>query len=371
MPKSFKENDLIINEIGNFEKEHKIDEETEKPNSNGPPISHLQFNQERPPSAKSSDQMIRGEFRGNNRGIDYTNINPKSNKVISLPNDIPKINANKVPITTEARQIKVNNYANPPVNANNPPLSLLSSMPKNFSEIEEKEQLYENSQKLKQAMNQLINENTKLKTLIQNNESELVKKDKIINELYMQLSTGVSTNPKLVNQLKTNTHTVMALKRQLKDLKAISKEKSDKIAEISKNIKQFKIQDLESQSQIVSDECVKLRQLLDELIKQQNSGYGTEITEAEEKVYEQSKSIKKLTAEKDKLEKIYLEKEDELNRVKSEVQELETKLNKLSRANKELNRAKKENTEIKKEIKRLKELQENKPKTAADTVLII
>lgn len=248
-----------------------------------------------------------------------------------------------------------------PVTKSSQPLILNSPIPKNLLHSEEKELLYENSQKLKHAMNQLIGENQKLKTIIQNNEEEMTKKDKLINEIYLHLSGAVKPNSYTAYQLiKSNTPVVLSLKRQLKEYKLISKERSERIDIITKSIKYFNLEDLENQAQIMNDECVRLKKILVELIKQEKAGNTVEITELESQVGQQKEQINQLNLEKNNLEHDYQSKEMELNHIRYAIQELDSKIEKTNRICQELTRVKKENVDLKSEIEKLNVLYKRK-----------
>ena len=317
---------------------------------------------DRPPTAKTSDQ-----FRKKGTDIAETLTNNElfnSNSYKQIYSQIePRPSSHH---QVERRSNKHLTFSSPglfdmPVTKSSQPLILNSPIPKNLLHSEEKELLYENSQKLKHAMNQLIGENQKLKTIIQNNEEEMTKKDKLINEIYLHLSGAVKPNSYTAYQLiKSNTPVVLSLKRQLKEYKLISKERSERIDIITKSIKYFNLEDLENQAQIMNDECVRLKKILVELIKQEKAGNTVEITELESQVGQQKEQINQLNLEKNNLEHDYQSKEMELNHIRYAIQELDSKIEKTNRICQELTRVKKENVDLKSEIEKLNVLYKRK-----------
>lgn len=104
------------------------------------------------------------------------------------------------------------------------------------------------------------------------------------------------------------------------------------------------------------EECMRLRGMLEEVLKERNKeGEGGDISEIEEKYYQQNILLKNIKHENSELALGFQRKEDELNRIKRSLQEIEKKNTKNNSVHKENNRQKKRLKEFKREIKRLKQ----------------
>jgi hypothetical protein len=119
---------------------------------------------------------------------------------------------------------------------------------------------------MKQRMttNLLKDENTKLKTRLFFVESELGKKDKVIDDLLVQQENNFGL-PKAkltigkLGGIKAETHLVINLKRKIRD---INNEKLLFIAEIDslkRNIRSSRLSELEVENKCYMDECARLR----------------------------------------------------------------------------------------------------------------
>ena len=92
----------------------------------------------------------------------------------------------------------------------------------------DKQTLYEDVLSMKKMSNKFIEENTRLKTHIQKLESDLIKKEKDVDDLL---------NP----QQRVNYHLIQALKKQIWDLKLTVAQKEEELIRVRRNIKNTKL----------------------------------------------------------------------------------------------------------------------------------
>lgn len=115
----------------------------------------------------------------------------------------------------------------------------------------DKERLYEENINLKQMYNYINDENIKLKTRIlqlEKNSDQLKQQD-----------PGTSTNSK-------PTHLLESLKQNIRDLKTEIKVKNKEIDDLKRYVKYTKLQELEGESLQYSNECIRLKRIIDELL---------------------------------------------------------------------------------------------------------
>ena len=154
-----------------------------------------------------------------------------------------------------------------PFTAPKPPQNIISIKPvknsdsssmlnkKNRQITTDKEKLYEENLELKQKNNSLNDENLKLKTKLFQLEKELTKKDD-------------SSEPG-----KNSSHLLANLKQIVKDLKQQLSEKTSEVETCRKNAKTSKVQELETEVKVFSDECTRLKHHLAEVLKAQGSSF--------------------------------------------------------------------------------------------------
>ena len=158
---------------------------------------------------------------------------------------------------------------------NGPSIAPVSAKANNIIEMEisklrpnkvnqERERLYDDVMKQRMTTNLLKDENTKLKTKLFFVESELSKKDKVIDDLIVQQENNFGL-PKArltvgkLGGIKTETHLVINLKRKIRD---INNEKLLFVAEIDslkRNIRSSRLSELEVENKCYMDECARLR----------------------------------------------------------------------------------------------------------------
>ena len=93
--------------------------------------------------------------------------------------------------------------------------------------------------------NNLTGENTKLRTKLQIVETELTRKDKVIDDLILQQEAnyGLPSNAPKFNSnrvggaLKTDTHLVINLKRKVKDMQIEHQNRLNEVEALKRNIR--------------------------------------------------------------------------------------------------------------------------------------
>jgi len=210
--------------------------------------------------------------------------------------------------------------------------------------LHDKEQLYDESIKLKDQLHKVQTENMQFKTKMQQYEKEIVRKNKEINEIYDQFQSQM---PSRLLRAKNESHLITVLKKQLKDLKTEKKERDDEMLAFKKKTKITKLQEMEVEMKMYIDECTRLRHLLEEVI-QQNGALGQEDMNAiEQKFAEQANILKQIKQENTQLQQRSKAIETELAKAKGNA-------NPRRSDNVELQNAKKQAESYKKEIENLK-----------------
>lgn len=150
----------------------------------------------------------------------------------------------------------------------------------------EREALYEDVLKQKLTNNQVRDENIRLKTRLQALEGELRQKDRIVEELVvkgpdaMKGITGGAT--KDVNAMavvggnfskmkKFESHLTLNLKRRIKEMQLVIAAKSQELEAIKRNMKTTKANEMEMEVRTYMEECTRLRQQLEEVIKSKDT----------------------------------------------------------------------------------------------------
>ena len=227
---------------------------------------------------------------------------------------------------------------------------------------------YDEHQKIKQNLNVLKEENTILKTQLLNANEELRKNEKEIERILKGMTS--SNNPNVKQTFHANSHLIIVLKRQVKEMKLEIHEKEERIENLSRNLKVSRVQELEVQMQELTDECIRLKQLIGEMRKSVNQSTNEQMISLEGK-------IKQHAFYENKLEKELEEQKTKMKRIEFENQhlvflnnDLEKKVNKGNKINQDNLKLKKENIDLRKEIKKQKEMiiqrQENIPKSKFD-----
>mmetsp|Transcript_4509 Transcript_4509/g.5591 ORF Transcript_4509/g.5591 Transcript_4509/m.5591 type:complete len:224 (+) Transcript_4509:359-1030(+) len=136
---------------------------------------------------------------------------------------------------------------------------------------QERERLYDDVMKQKMATNNLAHENTRLKTRVQIVEGELLRKEKAIGDLMTQQETsfGMPLQPKFGG--RAQSHLVMNLKRKIRDLNLENARRNEEIEALKRNIRSTRQQEIEVEIKLYIEECARLRQQLEEVIKSKDT----------------------------------------------------------------------------------------------------
>lgn len=133
---------------------------------------------------------------------------------------------------------------------------------------------------MKMLNNQLKEDNVKLKTKIKILENELGRKEKTIEDLFSHNQMGQqhpkqsTSNQQLMplassaQKYQQETFLVMSLKKQIRELKNEVGRRDEELDGLRKNIQNSKTQEFESELAAYSDECLRLRNVLEEVLKQ-------------------------------------------------------------------------------------------------------
>ncbi|OMJ91296.1 hypothetical protein SteCoe_6188 [Stentor coeruleus] len=121
----------------------------------------------------------------------------------------------------------------------------------------DKERLYDENMALKIENNTFRAENIKIKTRLSQIEKDNTKKNELIKELSNKEKSPTHINIRIVGSLK----------QTIKDLKSELKKKDEEIQKFRKSMKITKIGELEVEIKTYVDECVRLRQGMEDLIR--------------------------------------------------------------------------------------------------------
>ncbi len=143
---------------------------------------------------------------------------------------------------------------------------------------QERERLYDDAMKQKITANFLKDENVKLKTKCHILESELSKKEKLIDDLLQQQDSYQIVGPMSQNmkagglsKMKLEGHLSMNLKRKIREMQTIIAARADEVEALKRNIKSTKITEIEIEMKMYIDECTRLRHQLEEVIKSKDT----------------------------------------------------------------------------------------------------
>ena len=191
----------------------------------------------------------------------------------------------------------------------------------------DKERLYEENMALKLRNNCLSEELIKLKTRISHAEKELNRKDEQ-NDQFQTLKP---------------THLINRLKLSIKDLKVEIQQKNEDISKVKRHIKATKINEIEVEIQAYIDECTRLRHHLEEIMRQRDSPQRP----SDDKTSQQGLLFNNLKSDNENLNQALTQCQEELNKWRDRVLELE-------KDKKSSSTKKKENSYLKTELQKAK-----------------
>jgi predicted nucleic acid-binding Zn-ribbon protein len=170
----------------------------------------------------------------------------------------------------------------------------------------DKERLYEEVLALKQTVNKLKHENTRLKTKAAQFERELSRKDTFLNELKSSnaFPAGLGSISVISN-----------LKSTVKDLQEELKQKEAEVSLMRRRMQATRIEEMETELQVYADECTRLKHRLTEVMRFYKAGEHGE-DDLAELVYNMKEDRRGLEAELD-------EAQDEISKWRGRVSELE------------------------------------------------
>lgn len=230
---------------------------------------------------------------------------------------------------------------------------------------QERERLYDDALKQKMAANFLKEENVRLKTKIHKMEAEMSQKEKLIDDLLLQQDsfqtnqvnpdTGMNAKlPKSAKTVKLEGHLAMNLKRKIRELQIIIAQKHEECVVLKKNIKSTKTAELEVETKMFSDECVRLRHQLEEVIRSKDTfADPEELKIIQGKFAQQDGIIIQLRSENTELANAYSKKEDENRQLREMLNDLEKKTKKAIESGKAQAKLKKTIKTQDKEVKKL------------------
>lgn len=202
-------------------------------------------------------------------------------------------------------------------------------------------------------MNAYREENLRLKTMANKCLNNIEKKDRILQELLAKPNIPIQLGGQ---KQKSETHLISALRKQIKELKDISKTKNLEIGSIKKNQVITRLEELNIEYQIYEEESTRLEKMLNDVTKEKMGGYTEEeITMIQQKVYEQNLLIVNIKQENSQLTNALRKREEEANKWKEASESMQQKSAKRTNEYKDNARIKKLLAEKKKEVQKLKE----------------
>ena len=170
----------------------------------------------------------------------------------------------------------------------------------------DRERLYEENMSLKLKNNGLHEEIQKLRTKFSQVEKELSKKD----------------DQNEYNQGIKPTHMINNLKTTIKELKSEIQQKNDEIYKLKKNMKSTRINEIELEVQAYIDECTRLRHHLEEIMKQRDAPQAIQGIN-DDKTMQQLFILNNLKKENQDLNQAIIQCNEEINKWRARVLELE------------------------------------------------
>ena len=123
-----------------------------------------------------------------------------------------------------------------------------------------KEDIANHYRNLKIKTNITLDENVRLKTKVQQIQSELNQRDKELEKLTLRLQQNLSGEIKMQGGNYAESFLVSQLKRSTRDLKLEIQEKDRLIDNLKRNIRLSKTQEIEVELTVYIEECLRLRQ---------------------------------------------------------------------------------------------------------------
>lgn len=204
-------------------------------------------------------------------------------------------------------------------------------------------------------MNTYKLENIKLKTKIQQFEKEIDKKDKLMRNILEQMSTDQAPSKVYGKRIDADTSAIMTLKRQVKELKDEANERNEDLKSLEANLKGAKNDEMELQLKQQIGECSKIREAIEEAIRDAKEGRSAKnIEQIEERLHQQSIMLSNMRKENEQLMITLKRKQKDVEEIQESAAALDEKNKKYSRDHKEHARNRKTVKDVKKELDAVK-----------------
>jgi predicted nucleic acid-binding Zn-ribbon protein len=209
----------------------------------------------------------------------------------------------------------------------------------------DKERLYEEVLSLKQTVNKLKHENTRLKTKAAQFERELSRKDAFLNELKSSnaFPAGLGSISVISN-----------LKSAVKDLQEELKQKDAEVSLMRRRMQATRTEEMETELQVYADECTRLKHRLTEVMRFYKADEHGE-DDLAELVYNMKEDREGLEAELDQAQR-------EISKWRARVMELEEASKKLKNSD----TLKQEVRKLKSALETVKKAKDEAEQTAAE-----
>ena len=183
------------------------------------------------------------------------------------------------------------------------------------------------SVQLKKVISNLRMENNQLKTRIQQGERELEKKDKEVIQILRRIITpqpGFYKSSK--NNSKADLQLILTLKKQIGKLQGENKNLKNGLKILKESLNATTIQELKAQIKAYSEECNRLRAMLERAVQKNPYSMSEDMEETREKMEKQYEAIEKLKTENAELVNKINELTEEANKWKLKLKEKKLEL---------------------------------------------
>ncbi|CAI2360681.1 unnamed protein product [Moneuplotes crassus] len=213
----------------------------------------------------------------------------------------------------------------------------------------DKEKLYDQVIEYKNLMNEYKDENIRLKTKLKQLEKEQVNNE-ILTEEIKQAPQFVGKIGKTMTRQR-ETLFVLALKKQVAEQKNILRQKDTEIEKLKKNYKHTRITELEIDQKVYIEELMRMRAILEEVLKSKESPANTECPKNQlNSDTIQDNKLKNAKKENKELTTIIKSKEKQIIDQSEKLKERDTRIEKLKASVKDKNKLKQQHKEKNKEL---------------------
>ncbi|CAD8121690.1 unnamed protein product [Paramecium sonneborni] len=219
--------------------------------------------------------------------------------------------------------------------------------------VKESEKLFEESLQLKLLINQLKDENIKLRTRNTNLEKDLQKCQKIIEEVE---TTG--NMKRFYAKPSTDNQMILSFKGQIKELRFNLDQREQEMLTLKKSAKYTKLTEMEIERKMFQDETIRLKQVIDELVQQNIYAQQKEHDQQklQDKIAQQDNLIKQMQQDIESYETDNKNLQSQLQQLIQAYQDLDREFTKLDQnMQTKLKSKDKQLIELKTQITRLKE----------------